>query len=324
MNDAYVDRTKLNYSSPFQGTSTYAGAEEWNGTGDSDFFTAETESDPVIGVFVNSNEVWVPGTKTLQVYTADAAFVFAPVFSLGLGSCAPMSFVAVDERFGFLDHKRRFVISNGRGFDILSGPIQRTLDEFESVSDFWGYRVELGPIDMLNWCSEDNGVTFAFQKTAGWAQWMGWDGEQWTACPINAYYRRPSDGRILVGTLDGYLGELSFDAATDLGDTIRAFVSSGYQSHDTNKLKHCSNVRISLRRGGDVSAAGTVILSYQDRDGPKQIAQEISTGVGDDTEIVVNTYSLGTYTHRQWFVEFSGSAPFVLVSAIEEYEILEV
>lgn len=323
LNDALVFRTQVHYSSPAIGTTTYAGLEEWNGAGDSDAFNPETKADPVIGVYSNANELWIPGTETLQVYAPDESFVFAPVMSLALGSTAPYSFTLLDERYAFLDHKRRFVISSGRAFEPISGAIQRTLDEMETVTDCYGYRVEFGPVDSLVWSLPSSGVTYAFQKSAGWSQWAGWDGTAWTECPILSYYRRPSNGQPLVGLSTGELGELSFDASDDMGETIRCLISSGFQNHNTNKQKWCRNVRLALRRGGQSSSGGTIVLSYQDRDGPLVVAREITTGEGTDTEIVVDCPSLGTYTHRQWWLEFSGAAPFVLVSAIEQYEILE-
>lgn len=316
LNDRTVDRTKVNYSGLAQGTTTYAGLEQWNGTGDSDFFTAEGRPDPVVAIAENSNELLIFGTETVQVYGPDTSFVFAPLGTLEVGCSAPMSVVKFDSMFAFLDHKRRIVMSSGRGFEVISGPIQKFLDELDTADDCYGYEVNLGPVNALCFDFPSAGITQVFQKGSGWGQWQGWDGANWTPNQIGALIRRPDGTRPIVGLRSGELGELDLDTATDLGGTIRAFIESGYLNRKTERKKKTKAVRLALRRGGD---PGTGILSYRDQPGPW--SSGIPVEMGPDTETVVTLPSLGfPYRRRQWRFEFSGSGAFALVNAIEDYE----
>lgn len=317
VNDATVDRTKVNYSGVAQGTTTYAGFEQWNGVGDSDFFTAEGKPDPVVALAENSSEALIFGSETVQAYGPDTSFVFAPLGTLELGCSAPMSVVKVDSQFAFLDHKRRFVMSAGRSFEVISGPIQKTLDAMATTSDCFGYRVEIGPVDALLWTFPSSGVTFAFQKTSGWAQWQGWDGTAWSQCPIGALIRRAEGTPPIVGLLTGELGEMDLNTTTDLGETIRAYIETGYVSRGTERKKKTKAVYLTLRRG---NGSGTALLSYRDQPGPWNPPIEVDLGTGLDTETVVSLPSIGfPYRRRQWRFEFSGSGSFALVDAVEDY-----
>lgn len=318
-------RTVVRFSGIAQGTLTYAGLEQWNlGIGNAGFFTAEADPDPIMAIAANSNEVFAFGSRNLQVFGSDPTFVFVPIASRELGMSAPYSLITVDQMFNWIDNRRRIVTSDGRNYEILSEPIKKTLDAMTTVADGFGYRVYMGPIDIMAWAFPTDGRTFALQKGGGWAEWLGWDGDNWTQFPVTSYAYRPSNGTHLVGLNDGSIGLLSLDVATDMGQPIRAYVQTGYQSHGTDGYKECLCVHFAFRRGTTQDPTGPqAFFWWADRPGDTMDKIPIDLGASGDTEIVVPFYGLGTYRRRQWFFEFAGTEPLTLVSATEEFNMTE-
>lgn len=325
-NDVLVDRTKVRYSEQWQGAASYDGHEDWSAGLVANFFTAEARPDPVVAAHENTNEVFVFGSRTLQIFGSDPTLVFAPSAARELGCAAPYSVVKSDQSFFWLDNQRRFVMSDGRSHDVISGPIQRTLDEIADVTDCFGYRVKLGPIDVVAFAFPEDARTFVFQKGAGWAQWSGYDTSvaNWQRFKVNAHVLADRTGTNIVGTTDGYLGELSFSSSTDLGDPIRAYIETGFENHETDKRKQCLGVRLAFRRGETADTPGPIaLLRWRDEPGAWTGTCQIDLGASGDRHPVVRFHSLGVYRRRQWCFEFSGAEELVLLSAEEEYEVLD-
>jgi hypothetical protein len=324
-NDVFADKTKVRFSDVALGDTDYSGHEVWSlgGVGTSGYFTAESRPDNVVALAENTGEVFVFGQGTLQTFSPDAVLTFSPVATIEVGCSAPYSIVKVDGEFFWLDHKRRLVKSSGRGYSVISDAIQRTLDGMTTTDDAFGYHVTDGFLDAMVWTFPTDGRTFVWQKDIGWGQWSGWNGN-WSRFIVNAACLSPSDGTVLVGTTTGYVGELSLNATTDLGSTIRAQVTTGYLNRDTDAKKHCQCVRFSLRRGSVATTPGPqAYFGWRDRPGAWDARIPIDLGSSGDTEIVVEFRSLGVYRRRQWFFEFSGDSALSLVSADEEFEVLD-
>lgn len=322
-NDVAVDRTKVRYSDVALGTFTYQGHELWStGIGGAGYFTAEARPDNVQALAENTNEVFVFGTGTTQCFQPDPSLVFAPTSTIEVGLGAPYSVVKIDQKFLFMDQLRRFVVTDGRSFQVISQPVQRVLDEMATTSDCFGYRVTTGFIDTVVWTFPSDGRTFAFSK-GQWSQWSGLSTSNgWAQFPVTAAATTPDTGKCLVGLSTGRIGELSQNANTDLGNPIVASVTTGYESRGTDSKKHCKAVRLALRRGLETTNP-KALLSWRDRPGEWQQTVPVDIGASGDTEIVVTLRSLGTYRRRQWKFEFGGPETFVLASATEEFEVLD-
>lgn len=324
-NDVAIDRTKIRYSDQAQGLVTFAGLETWtNGpTNTSGFFTAEANPDPVVAVFQNTNEVYVFGTKTTQVFGSDPSFVFSPVVAREYGCIAPFGAVEVDGGFYWLDHLKRFIAGDGRSQQTLSDAIKRALDAMTRVDDCFGYRAILGPMDAVVWTFPTDGRTFVFQRGAAWSQWTGWDNVTNNRAPFTVTAHAMAGPVNLVATSDGHIGELSFDAHTDLGTRIDASMMTGYLNRGTDNRKLCRKVKVAMRRGSRLTTPGpTALLKWRDEPGDWQ-SITIDTGSSGDTEIVVDIPSLGVYRRRQWCFEFAAPEELALASVTEDFTILE-
>jgi hypothetical protein len=325
-NDMTVNKTAVRYSSTAIGTANYSGLENWTFAPPAGYVTAEARPDNVVAIWENTNNVFVFGQGTLQVYGPDASFVYLPEATREYGCGAPYSVIKQDQAFAWLDQYQRFVISDGRSIKVISEPIDATLSDIADPTDCFGYRVLQGNVDALVWTFPSDGRTFAYQAGSGWGQWSGYDSTTTNYKPFSvlSHHLRNDNGLNVVGTTDGFIGELSPHALTDLGESIRAHVETGYVSRGTDQKKHCQCVRLVFRRGTVTGATGPQAwLSYRDQPGAWEPAIPIDLGGSGDTHPVLEFRSLGTYRRRQWRFEFTGTEDLVLVSASEDFQVLE-
>jgi len=325
-NDVTVNKTAVRYSATFIGDTDYSGAENWSLAPPAGFITAEARPDNVVAVHENTNNVFVFGTGTLQVYGTDASAVYLPESTREYGCGAPYSIIKQDQNFAWLDQYERFVISDGRSIKVISDPISKTLDEVQNHQDCYGFRFYQGNYDCLVWCFPTDERTFVYQVGSGWGQWSGWDASTsgFTRLNVLSQHIRQDTSDNVVGTLDGHVGVMHTDALTDLGTPIKAYIETGYVSRGTDQKKHCQCVRFAFRRGTVTGAAGPqAFFSYRDQPGPWEPSIPIDLGGSGDTHPVLEFRSLGTYRRRQWRFEFTGTEELVLVSASEDFQVLE-
>lgn len=317
-------KNRLNYSDRSGGSST-TGNETWGDDPDvnvSNSIAMGAKPDPLVAVLENTNEIFCFGSTSLQILgPAQAGIVYAPAVAKEYGCGASYSLVGVNAAFGWLDQYRRFVLSDGRDIEIISEPIQRELLAMTTVSDCFGYRIVIGPIDLLVWTFPTEERTFAFQKGAGWANW-NFTGtspsEAWLPFPVTASYALRS-GATLAATSTGQVGTFTM-GASDFGTAIDANVTTGFQDRGTDARKLCRHVRVALRPLSQTDTGAPVArLSY--RDGLGAWEPPLTIPWGRDT--VVQFDSLGVYRRRQWKFEFTGESDMALVGVTEDYEVLE-
>lgn len=331
VNDVAVDKTKVWFSGQALGSS-FDGFETWNDAfPTSGFFTAEARPDPILALHETTNELFIFGTTTVQIWGPDTNFVFVPLSTTEHGLGAIYSVLRIEQSFAYLDNRRRFVVSDGRGSEVISGPIQRALDELTTVSDCFGFRVSVGPTDVVCWTFPSDGRTFVFQKGSGWGQWSSWslDTNNFTALGVLAVTHNPVTNETLAATDDGKVGVFKTGTATDFdvggvfSNRIQAQVTTGFVNRGTDARKHCRKVRIAMRRGESQTATGPVaFLYFRDRPGAWETPIPVDLGASSDTEVVLEFPSLGVYRRRQWKFEFAGTADMVLTEASEEFQVL--
>lgn len=334
-NDVLVDRSAIRFSDIAGGDTSFAGLESWAyaGFGTSGYFTAEGKPDDVAAIMENTNEVHVLGTATVQVFLPDPTLTYAPSATTELGTMAPYSVIKVDQNFAWLDHLKRFVLTDSRSYQEISKGIARTLNNIAVVDDCFGYRLTMGDFDALIWTFPTDGRTFCYQTGVGWSQWAGWT-DNWAPFKVNCCHTLPAwtpdginhgTGPALVGTTDGFIGELDLNTNTDLGGTIKSYVRTGFLDHGTQKLKHCQAATFVLRRGETTnSTAPQATLRFADSPGNWSSPIPIDLGQSGDRDPVVILRSLGTYRTRQWEFSFTGTESLSLVSAMEDIEISDL
>lgn len=318
-NDATVDMTKVRYSDTSIGTTDYSGNETWLPGADntSGFFTGEARPDAVVAIAENTNNVYVLGATSTEIFNVDPTYIFARVAAYEIGCGAPFSVIKREEVLHWVDQYHRIVRAQENGAEVISQPIQQTLDGLD-LTGCYGFRVRVGALDALVWTFPSSGLSFAFQQGVGWSQWSGYDGTKIVPLGVGDCTEQS------LCTYGGYVAQFSLSAFDDLGSPIRAYVETGYVSHDDESIKECNRVLLSLKRGQTTASSGPVaFLKWRDRPGPWEEPIAIELGDTGDTEIVVDLAGLGTYRRRQWCFEFTGTDELALVAAVEEFEVTE-
>ena len=326
-NDVTVDKSYVSYSSLGAG-SAVTPFTEWltSNARSSGYIIATARPDLVVALTDNASELFAFGNTSLQIYGADQSRDYVSIAVREFGCIAPYSVVKMDSKVLWLDHLRRVILTDGREYKVVSGQIKATLDAMATVSDCFAYRVCLGGIDVACFCFPTDGRTFVYQEDGGWSVWMGWNNAtaNYQRLGINAVCADPATGKVLAGMTSGKVGLMSRTALTDLGDPIVASVTTGYQSRGTDARKHCKTVRLAFRRGETVLTGEPMAqLSWRDDGGPWGAPYRVGLGVSGDYDPVVELRSLGVYRRREWNLEFSGAEDVVLVSATEDFEVLE-
>ena len=327
-NDVAIDQAAVRFSDIAGGETSFAGHLVWaySGFGTSGYFTAEGKPDDVMALMENTNEVFVPGTGTIQVFQPDAQVTYAPVGTTEIGMVAPYSVIKLDMNFAWMDQLKRFILSDGRSYKDISAPIARTLDTIDVADDCFGYRVAIGELDALVWSFPQDGRTFVYQTGVGWGQWSGWT-DNWAPFKVQCCKTMPAwfpDGTnhakaaVVVGTSDGFVGEFDFDTPTDLGTEIKAYVRTGFQDRGTQKMKHCRSVAVTMRRSASGPPVRLGDIRFADSVGNWSDPIPLESG---DREPVVILRSLGSYRTRQWEFSFTSTETLALVSVLEEFEV---
>lgn len=288
------------------------------------FVSAEARPDAVVALRENSNEAFVFGETTLQVFVPDPNIILAPQRTVNRGCSAAHSVIRADEHMAWLDDQRQFVVSDGRAIDVPSDPIAETLDAIETVDDCYGFRVNQGQFDVLAWQFPTDGRTFAYQRGGGWAQWSTWneDTNQHGPFSIKSHFYWPERNLHLVGLENGEIAQLSTSAYTDLGDTIKAEVTTGFLNHGTDAMKFTDALHLTFKRGqSSASTEPQVLLSWRDDMGPFEAPVAIGLGTTGDYVSTVTLRTLGGYRRRQWKLEFSSDAELVLASVTEDFTV---
>lgn len=325
-NASLQGETTVQYSGVFSGTTSFAGAETWTlgGIGVSGFFSAEARADPVTAIYENTNEIFVWGSSSLQIFQPDGTLTYAPVAAREFGLPAPYSVIKIDQQFAFLDHLRRFILTDGRAVEDLGEDLQQTLDDMTTVSDCWGARVKVGPVDCLVWTFPTEGRTFAYQAGGGWSQWQGSNSSNgWGLWPVKCHHTRRDDKANIVGTTDGKVGELVMGSADDFGTTITAQVETGRLTRGTLNRKQCKAVHVHIERGETTATVEPLaFLQFSDTPGIWSDMIPLGLGLSGDRRPVIPLRTLGVYRDRAWRFTFSAAEDLVLARVEEEYEVL--
>jgi hypothetical protein len=325
-NDTQLDQTKIRYSDISQGIVDFTAHESWDPSpGAAGFFTAEARSDSIVACAENTNDIFLFGRTSLQLFSPDTSVTFAPSITKEVGCLAPYGPVKWDDKYVWLDHLTRFIASDGREWQDVGGPVQATLDELTAADECYGYRFSESFADAIVFRFETDQETLVYQPKIGWSRWALLDAAGVaTMFPVLSHHLRQDGGLNVVGLSDGTIRTLSLTNTTDLGSPIVAFVSTGFTDHDTDNLKRAVAVRLVLKRTAALSNGVVCTLEWRDDLSANWESYDISLDVSDgDLNPVVTLRSLGVYRRRQWRFRFADDAELFLVRASEEFEVLD-
>ena len=300
------------------------------------FNTADALSDPIVGVFTNLRELYMFGSKTVQVYAigADANLPFTASSTLQLGTISPYSIIVQDSQFAFMDANRRFVVTDGRNYQPISQPLDKTLRDLGTVTDCFGFRCLIGWWDLLVWVFPTSQTCFVYdQNGQKWDTWQGWDGiSAYTGINIGAYVFDQARNRHLVGSTNTTRTDaniLALGTTLDIPSNGTTATSPIVCERVTARIdmgssvrKRTNWVRFYLRRGaGDANAA--IEVSKKDDEGPWSTPQLLDLGAATSDTIGWKEWRPGgIYRRRQYRIRYTGAADTVLTSMEEDYSLM--
>lgn len=323
-NDTQLDQTKLRFSDVTQGIVDFSGHETWSPSpGAAGFFTAEARPDSIVACAENTNDIFVFGRTSLQLFSPDTSVTFAPSITKETGCLAAYSPVKVDDQYVWLDHLTRVVMSDGREWKDVGGPIQATLDNLTTPSDCYGYRFSESFADCIVFRFGTDLETLVLQPEIGWTRWALHDAvtDDFSMFPVLSHVARQDGGLNVVGLEAGTICTLSLDNETDLGSPIAAYVRSGFVDRDTSNRKASKAVHLTFKRERDLSDGVVCYLEYRDDLSEEWTVIELDLGVADGNfDPVIVLRSLGVYRRRQWRFRFPSEKGLFLVRAAEEFQ----
>lgn len=326
-NDTQLDQTKVRYSDISQGIVDFVGHETWSPSpGAAGFFTAEARSDNIVACAENTNDIYLFGTTSLQLFAPDGQATFAPSVTREAGCLAPYGIIKSDDTFVWLDHLTRIVSSDGHEWNDIGGAIQKTLDELTTPTDAFGYRYSETFADCLVFRFETDAETLVLQPGVGWGRWGSGDPDLGTDTlfPVLSHHLRSDGGLNVVGLTDGTIRVLSVEFEDDLGAPIVAFARTGFIDRESDKLKLSKAVYLTFKRSVSDSRGASCSLEWRDSLADEWMSVDIDLGVGDgDMTPTVELRSLGVYRRRQWRLRWASEPGLFLVRASEDFDVLE-
>lgn len=326
-NDTQLDQTKIRYSDISQGIVDFSGHESWDPSpGAAGFFTAEARADYIVACAENTNDIFLFGTTSVQLFAPDGSTTFAPSITREAGCLAPYSVVKVDDKYMWVDHQGRIISSDGRQWDDVGGAVQATINGYTTPGDAYGYRFDESFADCIVFRFEADQDTLVAQQGIGWGRWALYSAatDTFTMFPVLCHLLRSDGGLNVVGLEDGTIRTLSLDNTTDLGSPIVAYVSTGFLDRTSDNRKQSVAVHLTFKRTPELSAGVSCYLEYRDDLSSEWTSIEIDLGVEDgDLNPVVTLRSLGIYRRRQWRFRWGDAAGLFLVKATETFELLD-
>ncbi len=326
-NDTQLDRTKVRYSDISQGITDFSGHESWDPSpGAAGFFTAEARSDAIQACAENTNDIFLFGTTSLQLFSPDGSTTFDPSITREAGCLAVYSPTKYDDKYVWLDHLTRIIGSDGRAWSDMGGAVQATLDELDNPEECYSYRYSESFADCVVFRFNTDQETLVLQPGVGWSRWALYSapGDVFTMFPVLCHHCRSDGGLNVVGLEDGTIRTLSLDNLDDLGAPIVAYVSTGFLDRKSDNLKLSQAVRLIFKRTLALSAGVSAYIDYRDSLDDDWTSLEIDLGVDDgDLNPVVEFRSLGVYRRRQWRFRWTDAAGLFLVRASESFVVLD-
>lgn len=284
------------------------------------FAEAEAAPDPTLACFVNTNEVFVFGTQTLQVFNPDAIDDFSVASTLSIGCGARYSIIDTDSSFAWLDERHRFVTSSGRDFQAISTPaMAKSIAALATVTDCWGFRARISSFDLLVWVFPTEGRTIWFDReTQKWGEWKSWTGSTFEAWVGQSYYYWADRNVHLVGMSDGTIVEMTFSAFTDMALPIKAISRTGFRDAGSGSRKLCQRLQLQMIRNPFADDGATPIAEVRYRSDLGTFGSPVNYPLGPDYAPTVTKYGVGMYRERQYELAFENNAAFVLTGAREQ------
>lgn len=246
----------------------------WNGA---DFATAEGDADPTVNVLSDHQELWVFGSRTVEVWlnTGNADFPFERSGNTFIeqGCAAPGSVVAMDSTLYWLGGNANGsgIVFRAQGYSpvrISNHAMEAEIQGYSTIADAFAYcfQMEGHSFYALTFPTADK--TWLYDAATGF--WFRWS---WLDPSTNTDRRHRSNCHLffnnehLVGDFQsGKVYALDVNTYTDDGDLIK-FVRRSQTMNDEDALLFFGQLIIDMETGVGVSFDPTLMLRYSNDGG---------------------------------------------------------
>jgi len=298
----------------------------WSGLG---FASAAGLPDPIVALHVFNRELYLFGTRSIEVWENDGSTPFSriPGGFIESGCSAPYSVLNDGNAVYWLDHERRFVMYDGKNLQRMSTPYDREVQGFSTLADCFAMKIPFeSNLFFVFQFPKANRTLVLNRDTDEWYEWGRWNVETMEYEPWigNAYVYAEPWGKHYIGRRDkGVVSELSRSYTSDDGDYIRLARRTGHIDYGTSQEKRSNELRMRVRRGDGLSG-GAARLTVRWRDNNRYWSQprDISLGALGETDVIARLFRTGIFRTRQYEFVSSDGVPVVFTGAEEDIEVL--
>lgn len=300
-----------------------------------DVFTAESNPDNIIGLYVNKRIIHLFGTQSTEFWFSDGISPFSRLqgTTIQRGAMSPYCTVSVNEELYFFDNRRRLTKLIGQTPQILNTSFDKFIQNFDDITDT---RAEYVTKDGKNWVlfhfpDENKTLMYDIQGNY-WAEWNNYDlVNNSTGRFLGAAYSyaRLFNQHVFGSWKSDEIFIMDSDSYSDDDDQIRFSKITGHIDYNTpDRRKTSYRLTMRLKTGTGIGLGGNsqpqARLRWRD-DGNSVWGnfRNIPLQVLGDREFVIQTRNLGSYYTRQWELQMYEDVPFVIGDAVEVVDVGE-
>jgi len=304
---------------------TSAAREIWNS---SNFFQAEGLPDRVLAQAVLLREFYSFGEKSTEIFYnyGDSSVPFKRTFFMDIGIIAPYSLLQADNTLWWLDNNRRFVTMSQRTPVEVSTPFDKVIKGFNSVSDCFGYKVDIEGFYLIVWVFPSEGRTLVFDyKNRYWSEWEGFVSGTSSRINFNSYVFSPVwNLHFAASNTDGKIYRLSRDFLDHDGEPRKLVRRTGYIDHGTGSRKRSNYYLFHVKRGVGTNGETEPLMQIRCRDdgGDWSEPEIIGLGFPGCDQEPTRVHLGGIYRKRQIEVQVTDAVEFDWNKLEEDVELM--
>ena len=291
---------------------------------------AESAGDDILGIWVFLQEIYVWGSRSLEIFQDDGSTPFAPVPQAAshVGLEAKNSVVIADNTMMALcviDGSRCVIRMQGRSPQIVSQAIEAVLSGYETVSDAIGQIVSVGGLHIYLLQFPSEGKTWAYNMTSRtWVPWNTFNvtyGTQEQFIGQHSVFVRAWNKHLIMSRVDGKIYEFDRSVYEDDGVPIKTYRRTVWEDHGSGNRKQSKRIRIKLKTGQ--SETGAAYLRWAD-DGAEEWSpyMELPLYPKGSRDFVVDIPRMGKYKSRRYEISLTDDTDLCVVWADEEVTVL--
>ena len=307
------------------------------------FASAEAAPDINRALHVVQRQIYILGTTTTEIWENDGETPFSriPGGLIEIGCGAKYSGVKYQNSLIWLNENRKFVKFTGTAVEFLSGPYDKELAGFSTVSDCIGnYIYKDGQEYIIFQFPTENRTLVYHPINQEWSEWGTWDENTstWDAYDIRSSATDLRTGEVFIGKANTNcitrLDSTSRNdilSATTTGSTsgvvyspVRFLRRTGWIDNGTSKQKRLEILRFRAKSGDTASTTAQNLLLRYRNDGSNQWSNNINVNIGaiGQTEHHIKLRRLGIYRSRQFEISCGADTAVVLSNAEAEITVL--